>query len=145
VSEEILYIDTYSCPRCRADLETRINEWQGWQRCPTCGMLSLPPEPPRWRDPQLPVGRPKGSGDVLVISDSPDRFADPDQVAPTLIRPTHISPTRLVFRNGLFVSLGLMLIFFLDQNTTNTAIFGFLAVVFFILLLRLSPSRSPGP
>ena len=144
MSEEIQFIDTYSCPRCRAELETRFNEWQGWQRCPACGMLTLPPEPPRWRNPQPPVGRPKGRGDVLVIADSPDLFADPNQAAPAVARPTHLSPARLVFRTGLFVSLGLMLIFFLDQKTTNTAIFGFLAVVFFVLLVRLSANRSPA-
>ncbi len=144
MSSEIQFIDTYSCPRCRAELETRFHEWQGWQRCPTCGMISLPPEPPRFRIPRHAVSRTKAAGDVLVISDSPELFVDSDQLGRAVARPAHISPARLVFRTGLLVSLGLMLIFFLDQNTTNTAIFGFLAVVFFILLLRLSGSRSPA-
>lgn len=144
MSDEILFIDTYTCPRCHAELETRFNEWQGWQRCPTCGMLTLPPEPPRLGVPHQLAGRAKAGGDVLVISDLPGRFLDPDQESPAIVRPTHMSPARLVFRTGLLVSLGLMFIFFLDQKTTNTAIFGFLAVVFFILLLRLPKAGRRG-
>jgi hypothetical protein len=144
VSSEMVFIDTYRCPRCRAELETRYHEWQGWQRCPTCGALALPPEPPRVPNPRKPGNRSKAQGDVMLISDSPDLLMDADQVAQPFVRPAHVSPARLVFRTGLLVSLGLMLIFFLDQNTTNTAIFGFLAVVFFVLLLRLSANRSPA-
>ena len=59
MSEEILFIDTYSCPRCHAELETRFNEWQGWQRCPACGMLTLPPEPPFARFLDDPLAGPK--------------------------------------------------------------------------------------
>jgi hypothetical protein len=40
--------------------------------------------------------------------------------------------------------LGLMLIFYLDRNTINAAIFGCLSVVFSLLLLRISGSRSPA-
>ena len=42
VSSEIVFIETYSCPHCRAELETGFNDWQGWQRCPACGLACLP-------------------------------------------------------------------------------------------------------
>ena len=45
MSSEMVFIETYSCPHCRAELETGFNDWQGWQRCPTCGLACLPPEP----------------------------------------------------------------------------------------------------
>jgi hypothetical protein len=144
VSSEMVFIDTYRCPRCRAELETHYDEWKGWQRCPTCGALTLPPEPPQLPSPRRSPDRSELQRDVMVISDAPDLLMDPDQIAPAFVRPAHMSPARLVFRTGLLVSLGLMLIFFLDQNTTNTAIFGFLAIVFFVLLLRLSANRSPA-
>ena len=50
MSSEIVFIDTYSCPHCRAELETGFNDWQGWRRCPSCGLPSLPPEPAGFRD-----------------------------------------------------------------------------------------------
>jgi hypothetical protein len=142
MSSEIVFIDSYSCPRCRAQLATQYDVWDGWLKCPTCGLASLPPEPQRVRTPRQPSASMRAPGDGPAINESPELFMDPDYVAPGVPIPAHISPARLVFRTGLLVSLGLMLIFFLDQNTTNTAIFGFLAVVFFILLLRLSANRS---
>jgi hypothetical protein len=146
VSSEIDFVATYSCPHCRADLETGFDAWQGWQRCPRCGLACLPPEPPGLRSARKPGTRPKVADDVLALSDSPDMLADAEAVAPVFGgRPSHIGPARLVFRTGLLVSLGLMLIFYLDRNTMNAAIFGCLAVVFFLLLLRTAGSRSPAP
>ena len=145
MSSEMVFIETYSCPHCRAELETGFNTWQGWQRCPTCGLACLPPEPPGLRSARQPGARSKAADDILVISDSPESIADAEQVASTFGgRPSHIGPARLVFRTGLAVSLGLMLIFYLDRNTMNAAIFACLAVVFLLLLLRISGSRSPA-
>jgi hypothetical protein len=145
VSSEMVFTETYSCPHCRAELETGFNDWQGWQRCPTCGLACLPPEPPRLLSARQPEARSKVADDILVISDSPEKLTDAEPVAPAFSRrPSHIGPARLVFRTGLLVSLGLMLIFYLDRNTTNAAIFGCLSVAFFLLLLRLSGSRPPA-
>jgi hypothetical protein len=145
VSSEIVYSETYTCPHCRAELETGFNDWQGWQRCPTCGLACLPPEPTGLRSPRQPGTRSKVADDILVISDAPEKLAGVEPVAPALVgRPSHIGPARLVFRTGLLVSLGLMLIFYLDRNTLNAGIFGCLSVVFFLLLLRISGSRSPA-
>ncbi len=145
MSSEMVFIETYSCPHCRAQLETGFNDWQGWQRCPTCGLACLPPEPPGLRSTQQSAARSTVAEDILVISDSPEKLADAEPVAPAFGgRPSHIGPARLVFRTGLLVSLGLMLIFYLDRNTMNAAIFGCLSVVFFLLLLRISGGRSPA-
>jgi hypothetical protein len=146
VPSEIVFIDTYSCPHCRAELETGFDDWQGWQRCPTCGLPSLPPEPAGSRLVRRTGGVVKVGDDVLVISAAPENVAGADASASAVaVPPTHIGPARLVFRTGLLVSLGLMLIFYLDRNTTNATIFGFLAIVFFLMLLRISRSRSPAP
>jgi hypothetical protein len=146
VPSEIVFIDTYSCPHCRAELETGFDDWHGWQRCPTCGLPSLPPKPAGSR-----LTRSSGDGvevaaDVLVITDEPEIVTGADEAAAAVaVPPAHIGPARLVFRTGLLVSLGLMLIFYLDKNTTNATIFGFLAIAFFLMLLRISRSRSPAP
>jgi hypothetical protein len=145
VSSEIVFIDTYSCPHCRAELETGFDVWQGWQRCPTCRLPSLPPEPTGLHSHRRPGGGAKDADDVLVISDSSGILADAESIAPAFAgRPSHIGPARLVFRTGLLVSLGLMLIFFLDRRTIQAAVFGVLAVMFFLMLLRNAASRSPA-
>ena len=146
MSSEMVFIETYSCPHCRADLETGFDGWQGWRRCPTCGLASLPPEPPGMRSTRKPWARSSVVDDILVIPDPREKRADAEPVAPAFGgRPSHIGPARLIFRTGLLASLGLMLIFYLDRNTMNSGIFGCLAVVFFLLLLRISGSRSPAP
>jgi hypothetical protein len=146
VSSEMVFIESYSCPHCRAELETGFGDWQGWQRCPTCGLASLPPATAGLHSARRPGAGSKTDDDILVISESPAKLADAEPAAPDFSgRPSHIGPGRLVFRTGLFVSLGLMLIFYLDRKTMNAAIFGCLSVVFFLLLLRTSGSRSPAP
>ena len=145
MSSEMVFIETYSCPHCRAELETGFNDWQGWQRCPRCGLACLPPEPTGSRSGRQPWSGSKVADDDLVIADSSENLSDAEPVAPVFGgRPAHIGPARLVFRTGLLVSLGLMLIFYLDRNTINSAIFGCLSIVFFLLLLRISARRSPA-
>jgi hypothetical protein len=145
VSSEMVFTETYSCPHCRAALETGFNDWRGWQRCPRCGLACLPPEPTGLRSDGQPWSGSKVADDDLVIAASSDSLSDAEPVAPVFgARPAHIGPARLVFRTGLLVSLGLMLIFYLDRNTINAAIFGCLSIVFFLLLLRISARRSPA-
>jgi hypothetical protein len=146
MSSEIIFIDTYLCPQCRAELEAGLDDWQGWRRCPACGLPSLPPQ--RARSPErgrYGVGSTADDqGDILVITDSPENRADADAlVAPDNDRSSHVSAARLVFRTGLLVSAGLAFIFFLDRKTTNTIIFASLAVGFFLLLIR-KPRRRPS-
>ena len=146
MSSEMVFIETYSCPHCQSELETGFNDWQGWQRCPTCGLACLPPDPTGLRSARQSWARSNVADDILVISDAPEKLTNAEPVAPAFGgRPSHIGPARLVFRTGLLVSLGLMLIFYLDRNTMNAVIFGCLSVAFFLLLLRISGSRSPAP
>ncbi len=68
--------------------------------------------------------------------------ADPEQVVFTQTTSSPvIGPARLIFKTGLILSLALLLIFYLEQNSRYTAVFGALAVIFFFLLLRL-PSKN---
>jgi hypothetical protein len=142
VSTEIVFIDTYSCPQCRAELVTGYDDWQGWQRCPKCGLPSLPPEPVPAPGLARLEGGPAVSDNVLVISDVQDSLVMAD---PTLSgaqsQSSYVSGARLILRTGLLVSVGLAFIFFLDRRTTNMVIFAFLSCVFFLLLVRV-PGRS---
>jgi hypothetical protein len=51
------------------------------------------------------------------------------------------SATRLIVSTGLIVSLFLLLVAYLDRSSQSSAIFGFLTVLFFLLLLRLPKNR----
>ena len=101
VSSEMVSIETYSCPHCRAELETGFDDWQGWQRCPTCGLACLPPEPTGSRSGRQPWAHSKVADDILAISDPRENLTDAEPVAPAFSgRPAHIGPARLVFRTG---------------------------------------------
>ena len=58
-------------------------------------------------------------------------------------RMTHTSGARLVFTTGFVLCLFLSLIFFLDFQPGKLAIFGALAIGFFLLLLRTPRKRLP--
>jgi hypothetical protein len=47
----------------------------------------------------------------------------------------------VIVSTGLVVSLFLLLVGYLDRSSQNSAIFGFLTVLFFLLLLRLPKGR----
>jgi hypothetical protein len=51
-------------------------------------------------------------------------------------------PARLIFVTGMAISLFMSLISFLDQRTGGMLIFGFIALVFFLLLMRPSGRSS---
>jgi hypothetical protein len=143
VSTGIDFINSYSCPHCRAELETRFDSRQGWLRCPACGFASLPPEPVGFRASRPSGARAKVADEILVISDSSDRPMGGDSLGPSVAgRLSHATPARLVFRTGLLVSLALAFIAFLDHRTTTMTIFGCLAIAFFFLLLRHASSRG---
>ncbi len=140
---DIVFIDTYLCPHCRAELEAGPEVWQGWLRCPGCGRPSLPPSPvtlPQKRRPQVRTSRPP---EMLFISESGGRTiaAGTDDDEPELPLPTRFSPARLVLTTGLALSLFMGLVAYLDSNTINMAIFGFLSLIFFVMLLRNSTRR----
>lgn len=139
---------TYNCPHCGVTLEAEDDGWDGWRRCPACGRPALPPKP----DPQLrrdyafdldarasAEGEPGADGSADPIGSDPENVLE----IPAASSPV-IGTARLIFKTGLILSLALLLIFYLDQNSTNATIFGALAVIFFLLLLRFPKKRREG-
>jgi hypothetical protein len=55
--------------------------------------------------------------------------------------PATSSASRLIVLTGLIVSLCLLLVGYLDRSSQSSAIFGFLTIFFFLLLLRLPRNR----
>jgi hypothetical protein len=143
LDSEILYLVTYPCPRCKLELEAEHGGWEGWLRCPGCGTPSLPPEfllgHPSTRRRVRETGG--DDGETLVIG--PDGRVAPEPSALIGARPSSmISALRLIFLTGVAMSLFLLLIAYLDDNQLATGIFGSLALVFFLLLLRVPTRRK---
>jgi hypothetical protein len=141
VESEITYYVTYACPQCKTELEVKHGGWQGWLRCPNCGTPSLPPEillgHPQTR---RQIGNSPETGALEAIAEAElapalDRVRIPATSSPT-------SPLRLIFLTGLTLSLFLLLVAYIDQKKQTTAIFGFLSIVFFLLLLRTPRNRA---
>ncbi len=142
---QIAFFVAYKCPHCGVALEAEDDGWNGWRRCPACARLALPPRP----DPRLRLsrsaGRDTGSSalanrEVNGIAGSND--ADPEALLLTqTVSSPVVGPARLIVKTAFILSLALLLLFYLEQNTRSTAIFGALAVIFFFLLLRL-PRKS---
>jgi hypothetical protein len=140
---------TYNCPHCGVTLEAADDAWDGWRRCPSCGRPALPPK----ADPQLrrkyafdfdaragAEGESGADGSAVPNGSNPENVLEiPSAASPVL------GTARLIFKTGLILSLALLLIFYLDQKSTNATIFGALAVIFFLLLLRFpKPRRESG-
>jgi hypothetical protein len=143
VSTEIDFIDTYTCPHCRAELVSGSDGWSGWQRCPVCGLASLPPEPEGHYVPASERTGSTAAQNDLEISDSAEgnlSIADPLRTHVTG-RLSHASPTRLIFKTGMLASGALTFVAFLDHRTTHAVVFGCLAVVFLLLVLSGPGSR----
>jgi hypothetical protein len=141
VSWEMVAVDTYLCPFCRAELHVRPYERQGWLRCPACSRPSLPPERAVFRQSKRP-GAPSapaldGAAGASEVEQTERGLAD----EPASAASTTFSPARLVFITGLALSLVMALFAFLDDRTANLAIFGALALGFLVLLLRASRRR----
>jgi hypothetical protein len=144
VEAQVTYVVSYSCPRCKAELEVQHGDWQGWRLCPACGLPSLPPEMlfghPSTR--RLVSGHDEGPAILNEIS------LPEDSVALDRSRLLAASPSRglgafrVVVAVLLVVSLFLLLLFYLDQNQQLTGIFGALSFIFFLLLLRNPTRRS---
>jgi hypothetical protein len=141
VTPEVADLITYTCVYCRSELVMPSGGWDGWVRCRSCGRVFLPPEFESLRHisrgsglsgpgdhPQLDVGSPNGQAGLQVPLPISDRIA-------------HTSPTRLVFTTGFVLCLLLTLIKFLDFSPGGMAIFGFLTLVFFLLLMRTPRKR----
>jgi len=138
-------IVSYSCPNCRAALETGSDGWEGWMRCPICAQVSLPPEPVGFPEARQRLVATINDSATPVTAGSPDGPLIPDDPRQAIpLRASHTSPARLIFTTGFVLSLVLALIAFLDYKPRTTAIFGFLAIAFFLMLLR-TPRKRVAP
>ena len=122
MESQVTYFVSYSCPRCKAELEVQHGSWQGWRLCPACGLPSLPPE--------LLFGHPTTRRRVLGHDEAPmilnDMNLPEDSIALDRSRIVASSPSsvvthcRVVFLVGLIVSLFLLLLFYLDEQTRSS-------------------------
>ncbi len=141
---DVAYFVTYPCPGCKAQLEASHSGWRGWLRCPTCGTPALPPEVFRGHPATRRRLLETPGEDILIIED--DRVTarqplpDPASLIPPPTSPV-ITSLRLFFGIGLVVSLFLLLISYLDDNSQVLGIAGSTAVIFFLLLIRVSGRR----
>jgi hypothetical protein len=143
VESQVTYFVSYPCPRCKAELEVEHGDWQGWRRCPACGLPSLPPE--------LLFGHPRTrrqvrghdeDGAILTDEGVPEDSIALDRSRIVASSPSSVASTlRVIFLIGLVVSLFLLLLFYLDQNQQLTGIFGALSFIFFLLSLRTPKGR----
>jgi hypothetical protein len=145
MAASIMQSANYFCPHCHLPLEAKPGSWQGWLLCPRCGLPSLPPEPLQ-RSPRK-RRRPAKQKAVGAVSAAPGP-SRPEKTAtvtapraPGADRAASSSASRLIVSTGLVVSLCLLLVGYLDRSSQNSAIFGFLTIVFFLLLLRLPRNR----
>jgi hypothetical protein len=143
VTAQVGDLVTFSCVHCLAELEMPFGNWDGWVRCRSCGQVFLPPDFETMRQinristaPGPDLGIPGGSGS----SNGATGFVVPQ---PGSTRLSHTSAARLVFTTGFVLCLILTLIKFLDFSPGGMAIFGFLSLVFFLLLMRSPRKRLP--
>src|SRR5262245_40693071 len=143
VSSKVVDSITFSCVYCLAELEMPSSNWDGWVRCRSCERVFLPPkyESPRRTNSEstgssADSGLPHGDGSPNGALD----FIDSQALSG---RMSHTSPARLVFTTGFVLCLLLTLIKFLDFSPGGMAIFGFLTIAFFLLLIRTPRRRLP--
>jgi hypothetical protein len=134
----------YDCPRCHALLDANVGDWDGWLHCPVCARPALSPESAMHINDKGDAGAGESAtSDSAAVA--PGTGLPADAARPSFLeRFAHTSPARLVFVTGLLFCLFLALIAFLDQKPARLSIFGFLAIVFFFLLLR-APKRRIAP
>ncbi len=139
MSSDLVATFVYPCPHCRVELDAPASGWDGWMRCPSCERAFLPPEVEK---------RPRGISPAAVSAPldgaaSPGVAGESAMGQPLGGRLAHTSPMRLVFTTGFVLCAFLALINFLDLRPMRLAIFGFLAIGFFLLLMRTPGRRVP--
>ena len=144
MNSEIASTVTYPCPRCKTELQADPEGWQGWLRCPICGVPSPPPKRPVRLSVRIRRKSGTEAGALTATMDEPDGVPSANRVQ-LAEPPSHTNPLRLIFLTGLTLSVFLLLIAYIDQNRQTTAIFGFLSIVFFVLLLRTPRNRPARP
>jgi len=136
---------SYHCPHCRALLVLGHERWQGWVLCPECDRPGLPPEravPRTASRKRMEKASPITPELSPYLSKAGGATATP--FAPSVPLGSRSSPSsasRVIVSTGLIVSIFLLLVAYLDRSSQSSAIFGFLTVLFFLLLLRLPKRR----
>ncbi len=132
---------THVCPHCRAVLDAPKSGWDGWVRCRACSRLFLPED----------FGGLPAATEAERSSDAngtPSEFSEmggDGLPRPLAGRMAHTSIARVVLSSGFAICLLLTLIKFLDFSPGPMAIFGFMTIVFFLLLMRTPRKRLPLP
>ena len=68
-------------------------------------------------------------------------LATPGVATTALARRAPSSASKLIVLTGLVVSVFLLLVAYVDRSSQSSAVFGFLTILFFLLLLRLPRGR----
>lgn len=141
----------YDCPHCRAKLEWIVGRWGGWVSCPACASPGLPPAP------RLVVPTPRmvaregvraGAGlraeQWIAAGDVPDPAWPSWSRGLVLPKPrTQQEPKarRAALAVGLAISLFLLLVAYLDQNTSLSGLALLVALVCFWGRMKLAERR----
>jgi hypothetical protein len=143
VSSRVVDFTTFTCVHCLDELEMPLSSWDGWVRCRACERVFLPPkyESARRTNSKSAVSNPDTG--LLHGDSSPNGNLDLTDQQPPSDRMSHTTPARLVFTTGFVLCLLLTLIKFLDFSPGGMAIFGFLTIAFFLLLIRTPRRRLP--
>jgi hypothetical protein len=103
--------------------------------------VSLPPEADGAAlESQLSTAVGAGNG-VAETAFTPGQMGTAEFPGVATSRMAYTSLARLMFTTGIVVCLILSLIFFIDGNPLLLGVFGFLSIVFFLLLLRTPRKR----
>jgi hypothetical protein len=145
VSSQPIASIAYSCPYCLADLDPPATSWNGWVRCPSCTRVFLPPEIEHAPFRAATAEATTASGGSELENGQPAAAVAETAAAPRLGRMAHTSGARLVLTTGFVLCLLLTLIAFLDSRPAQLAIFGFMTIGLFLLLLRTPRRRLPIP
>jgi hypothetical protein len=138
---ELIYLVPYTCPHCNAALEVRQGDWPGWLRCPTCSRPSLPPElRSSTSSRRVEVLIEQDDGPIFMPLERVEKASDfrPDPFDQT----RQFSAARLIFSTGLALSVIMFVVYTIERDGSKMAIFGVLAFLSLILLLRPSRARA---
>lgn len=142
VTEDLVFIVNYECPRCHAALETRASGPMAWLRCPKCLRASVPPEFKRAGPMPLAVDELFVIGPTTEVTDLPIRPRAMTPMPPT--RSRRVRPARLMTVAGFFLATMLAIASMVEGSIFPRAfLFGLVAVVLLGVLIRSSGAIKP--
>ncbi|WP_165073410.1 hypothetical protein [Paludisphaera rhizosphaerae] len=135
----------YDCPFCRAALAWTPGAWRGWVLCPSCGKPGRPPAP-RLVMPGLqpsPINtaelKPQAwDGSRSVDGDEQPRWSrELEQVRRRSTEEVRWKPIRSAASVGLASALFIMLVGYLDQNSTVSSLAAVAALIMFVVRIAI--------